>query len=158
MCFNECGTGISRDLVSWCCVDKRSIETFFHFKAPGGFSGHWLNRSWGRGAWGEQVQSKRGVIPAAICFLFWGLGSLNALWHASWRHTPLASRAVPRHHGTLIQINPRTCAESSVGAAAFCDGGAGRREEGDGELRVCVKGHSPLIYFCCRKERQAWVK
>lgn len=91
-CAQHC-TGVSRHLVIWCCEYKPSIETFFHFKAPRGFSGHWLNGSRGRGAQGEQVQSISGVIPTAICFLFRGPGSLNALWHASWRHTPLAAAA-----------------------------------------------------------------
>lgn len=142
-------TGVSRALVIWCCVDKPSIETFFHFKAPRGFSGHWLNGSWGRGVWGEQVQCMSGVIPAAICFLFRGLGSLNALWHASWRHTPPSQPCrVPRRHGTTIRINPRTCAESTVGVCLFCDwawegervggggwGGGGRRR---GWRAACV--------------------
>lgn len=137
----QCCTGVSRDLVIWCCMDKPSIETFFHFKAPRGFSGHWLNRSWGRGARGKQVQSMGGVIPAAICFLFRGLGSLNAVWHASWRHAPRVSRTVPRHHGTTIRINPRTCAESTMGVCLFCEwawegerGGGGGGGGGDGEL------------------------
>lgn len=43
-------------------------------------------------------------------------------------HSPSRSRSMPRHHGTVIQINPRTCAESTVGVCFFCDWAKGGRQ------------------------------
>lgn len=134
-CAQHC-TGVSRHLVIWCCEYKPSIETFFHFKAPRGFSGHWLNGSRGRGAQGEQVQSISGVIPAAICFLFRGLGSLNALWHASWRHTPLAAAAAcPVTMAPWFRLTPHMCRVNRGGLLLLwvSKGRATGVEEGEGD-------------------------
>lgn len=106
----------------------------------------WTLVEWsrGRGARGKQVQSTGGVIPTAICFPFRCPGSLNGLWHASWRHVTLASRTVPRHHGTMIWINPCTCAEST----SFVSDHGREKEEMESCIDKCVKGHLPLIHFC----------
>lgn len=58
-----------------CCADKPAIETFFHFKAPRGFSGHRLNGSRGRGIGANRcspwvVQS---LSPSAFFFGGWAL-------------------------------------------------------------------------------------
>lgn len=67
--------GVSTGLVIRCCADKPAIETFFHFKAPRGFSGHRLNGSRGRGVGGNRcspwvVQS---LPPSAFFFGGWVL-------------------------------------------------------------------------------------
>lgn len=133
-------------------MDKPKHSDILPLQSPREFSGHWLNRIWGRGAPGKQVQSMGGVNPTAICFLFRGLGSLNALWHASWQHAPLASRTVPRHHGTMIRINPCTCAVSTMGVCFFCESAweGERGGGGDGELHraLCestLASHSLLL-------------
>lgn len=68
--------GVSTGLVIRCCADKPAIETFFHFKAPRGFSGHWLNGSGGRGGVGGNRCSPwvvQSLPPSAFFFGGWAL-------------------------------------------------------------------------------------
>lgn len=61
----------------------------------------------------------------------------------------LAGRTVPCHHGTTIRINPRTCAESTVGVCLFCEAAwEGGRGGGGGDGELCERtlaSHSLLL-------------
>lgn len=141
-----------------CCAGKPAIETFFHFKAPRGFSGHRLNGRTGRGGGGrEQVQPMGGAIPVAICFLFRGLG-------------PCAPSDTPRGHTLpeprLVAMAPRfgltpahvpSQSDDLAPLLASVEGRKKRRRRRmDGEepcIGKRVKGRPPG-HFCLVKQQQ----
>lgn len=125
--------GVSTGLViRCCCADRPAIETFFHFKAPRGFSGHRLNGSRGRGVWGEQVQSMGGAIPAAICFPFRGLGPCapSDTTHGDTLPKPCPVAMAPRFGLTSAHVPSQPKGPPPL--LASVDGEKEKEEEEDG--------------------------